>query len=137
MAELADATDLGSVVRPSRVVISLVYERSLANKNGHFQHSYRQRGANGCSQSSLGTEPASASRACAWKESGSADRRCDLRLSRFCPYYGNEVDGKSVMGLILLAAGRGARLRIRVEGTDANEAMPELEQLPESDFDEK
>jgi phosphocarrier protein len=44
----------------------------------------------------------------------------------------HEVDGKSVMDLISLAAGRGARLRIRIEGMDATEAMRELEQLVQS-----
>ena len=38
---------------------------------------------------------------------------------------GIEVDGKSVMSLIALSARRGAELRIRVEGTDAAEAMCE------------
>jgi len=36
------------------------------------------------------------------------------------------------MDLISLAAGRGARLRIRIEGMDATEAMRELEQLVQS-----
>jgi phosphocarrier protein HPr len=47
----------------------------------------------------------------------------DVRVAK----NGNEVDGKSVMGLISLAAPRSANLQIRVEGTDANEAMCELE----------
>ena len=42
---------------------------------------------------------------------------------------GVDVDGKSVMALMLLAATKGAKLRIRVEGTDAREAMCEIEQL--------
>ncbi len=50
---------------------------------------------------------------------------------------GIEVDGKSVMSLIALSARRGAELRIRVEGTDAVEAMCEIEQLIRSGFEEE
>lgn len=49
---------------------------------------------------------------------------------------GSEVDGKRVMGLMSLSAAQGANLRIRIEGTDANAAMRELEQLAQSGFDE-
>jgi phosphocarrier protein HPr len=48
----------------------------------------------------------------------------------------NEVDGKSVMSLISLAAAQGAKLRIRIEGRDANQAMRELERLIQSRFEE-
>jgi phosphocarrier protein len=48
-----------------------------------------------------------------------------------------EVDGKSVMGLISLAAAPGAKLHIRVEGIDAAEAMGAIEQLIQSRFDEE
>jgi phosphocarrier protein HPr len=50
---------------------------------------------------------------------------------------GIEVDGKSVMSLIALSARRGAELRIRVEGTDAVEAMCEIKQLVRSGFEEE
>jgi len=50
---------------------------------------------------------------------------------------GIEVDGKSVMSLIALSARRGAELCIRVEGTDAVEAMCEIEQLIRSGFEEE
>lgn len=49
---------------------------------------------------------------------------------------GNEVDGKSVMSLISLAAAQGTRLGLRIEGRDAKAAMRELEQLAQSEFDE-
>jgi phosphocarrier protein HPr len=42
---------------------------------------------------------------------------------------GLEVDGKSRLGLIVLGAKRGSRLRIRIEGPDAPEAMQTIEQL--------
>jgi phosphocarrier protein HPr len=39
---------------------------------------------------------------------------------------GEEVNGKSIMGLMMLAAGQGSNLRIRCEGPDAEKAMEEL-----------
>ena len=39
------------------------------------------------------------------------------------------VDGKSIMGLLTLAAERGATLEIIVEGPDGREALHALEQL--------
>ena len=42
---------------------------------------------------------------------------------------GTQVDGKSLLGLMVLGAKRGSKLRIRVEGPDAPEAMREIEQL--------
>ena len=49
---------------------------------------------------------------------------------------GTEVNGKSILGLITLGATQGARLRIRIEGADAAEAMQEIERLIQSWFDE-
>jgi phosphocarrier protein HPr len=40
---------------------------------------------------------------------------------------GEEVNGKSIMGLMMLAAGQGSKLRIRCDGPDADKAMEELE----------
>lgn len=39
------------------------------------------------------------------------------------------VDGKSIMGLLTLAAGRGARISIVVDGPDAAEALEQLVEL--------
>jgi len=36
---------------------------------------------------------------------------------------GEEVNGKSIMGLMMLAAGQGSKLRVRCEGPDADKAM--------------
>ncbi len=47
-----------------------------------------------------------------------------------------EVNGKSIMGLMMLAAGQGSKLRIRCEGPDAEQAMEELEALINSKFNE-
>src|SRR5690606_3715713 len=48
-----------------------------------------------------------------------------------------EVDGKSIMGLMMLAAERGAELEISAAGADAVEAVDELARLIESGFGEK
>ncbi|MBA2271783.1 MAG: HPr family phosphocarrier protein [Chthoniobacterales bacterium] len=49
---------------------------------------------------------------------------------------GEQVNGKSIMGLMMLAAGQGSKLRIRCEGADADKAMDELEQLIAGKFTE-
>ena len=61
--------------------------------------------------------------------------------SRFhCNIYvekdGERVNGKSIMGLMMLAAGRGSRLKILAEGSDAGKALGELEDLIKRNFDE-
>jgi len=47
-----------------------------------------------------------------------------------------EINGKSIMGLMMLAAGQGSKLRIRCEGPDSDKAMEELEELIKSGFNE-
>ena len=47
-----------------------------------------------------------------------------------------EVNGKSIMGLMMLAAGQGSKLHIRCEGPDADKAMEELEALIKAGFNE-
>jgi phosphocarrier protein len=47
-----------------------------------------------------------------------------------------EVDGKSIMGLLLLAAGRGSAIRITADGPDEAEALAALCALIERGFDE-
>jgi phosphocarrier protein len=49
---------------------------------------------------------------------------------------GEEVNGKSIMGLMMLAAGQGSKLHIRCEGPDADKAMEELEELIKARFNE-
>jgi len=48
-----------------------------------------------------------------------------------------EVDGKSIMGILMLAAGQGSRIQIRAKGLDAKEALEELQQLLMSDLPEE
>jgi phosphocarrier protein len=49
---------------------------------------------------------------------------------------GEEVNGKSIMGLMMLAAGQGSKLRLRCEGADADKALAELEALINAKFNE-
>jgi len=47
-----------------------------------------------------------------------------------------EVDGKSIMGLLLLAAAQGASIRITADGPDEDTAIASLCALIERGFDE-
>jgi len=42
---------------------------------------------------------------------------------------GERINGKSIMGLMMLAAGPGSRLRLEATGDDAGEALQALEEL--------
>ena len=48
-----------------------------------------------------------------------------------------EVDGKSIMGLMMLAAEEGAKVRVVATGEDEKEVLAALEQLFLNYFDEK
>ncbi len=50
---------------------------------------------------------------------------------------GEEVDAKSILGLLLLAAGQGSRLTVRCEGADEEEAMRAVTDLIAKRFDEE
>jgi phosphocarrier protein len=50
---------------------------------------------------------------------------------------GEEINGKSIMGLMLLAAGCGSRLKVTATGADANELVKALEELIARKFDEE
>ena len=47
-----------------------------------------------------------------------------------------EVNGKSIMGLMMLAAGQGSKLQVRCEGPDATRALDEIEELIKARFNE-
>lgn len=47
-----------------------------------------------------------------------------------------QIDGKSILGILMLAAGQGTLLQLRVEGTDEQEACRELKALVEGRFGE-
>ncbi len=59
--------------------------------------------------------------------------RCEIWVAK----EGEEVNGKSIMGLMMLAAGQGSKLMIRCEGPDADQAMSEIEELIKSRFNEE
>ncbi len=44
------------------------------------------------------------------------------------------VNGKSIMGLMMLAAGRGEKIKLSTEGVDAEAAMADLEELINTGF---
>lgn len=46
-----------------------------------------------------------------------------------------QVNGKSIMGLMMLAAGFGAKIIVTTEGADAEQAIQELGGLIESGFE--
>src|SRR6059036_387490 len=49
---------------------------------------------------------------------------------------GERVNGKSIMGLMMLAAGPGSRLTVHAHGQDASQALAEIETLIKRKFDE-
>jgi phosphocarrier protein len=49
---------------------------------------------------------------------------------------GERVNGKSIMGLMMLAAGPGSILKIEISGKDATRAMEQISALLERKFDE-
>ena len=49
---------------------------------------------------------------------------------------GETVNGKSIMGLMMLAAGPGSKLHVRANGPDASQAVSDLEALLKRKFDE-
>jgi len=50
---------------------------------------------------------------------------------------GLEVNGKSIMGVLMLAAEQGSRLRIQASGSDAKEAVEALSDLVNRGFEEE
>ena len=57
---------------------------------------------------------------------------CDVYVEKD----GERVNGKSIMGLMMLAAGPGSKLLLFAEGEDAPKAVVELEALLRRKFDE-
>ena len=58
--------------------------------------------------------------------------RCQVKVAK-----GDiEVNGKSMMGLMMLAAEQGSDLKVTMEGEDAAVALAELEKLFDRNFDE-
>ena len=47
------------------------------------------------------------------------------------------VNGKSIMGIMMLAAGKGSKIKVTAEGPDAEKVVAEIEKLIQSKFGEK
>ena len=58
---------------------------------------------------------------------------CDI----FVEKDGEKINGKSIMGLMMLAADPGSKVIIHVKGADAAAALTELEALVKRKFDEE
>ena len=58
---------------------------------------------------------------------------CDI----FVEKDGEKVNGKSIMGLMMLAAGSGCKLTVHADGKDAHAAVSEIEALLLRKFDEE
>ena len=58
---------------------------------------------------------------------------CDI----FVEKDGEKINGKSIMGLMMLAAGPGSKLTIHANGDDAPAAIAEIEALVKRKFDEE
>ncbi len=48
-----------------------------------------------------------------------------------------QVNGKSIMGILMLAAGKGSRILVSANGRDAQRAVEELERLLSSSLPEE
>lgn len=58
---------------------------------------------------------------------------CDI----FVEKDGERVNGKSIMGLMMLAAGPGSKLTVIAEGADGVKALGAIEELVSRKFDEE
>lgn len=58
---------------------------------------------------------------------------CDILVEKD----GEKVNGKSIMGLMMLAAGPGSKLVVHASGSDAAKALAEIESLLKRNFDEE
>lgn len=58
--------------------------------------------------------------------------QCEIQVEKD----GETVNGKSIMGLMMLAAGPGSKVTVHADGPDATVALAELENLLKRKFDE-
>ncbi len=58
---------------------------------------------------------------------------CDIHVEKD----GETINGKSIMGLMMLAAGMGSKIRIHAQGAGSSEALKSLLALVERKFDEE
>lgn len=57
---------------------------------------------------------------------------CEISVRRGA----QQVNGKSIMGILMLAAGKGSKILVRAEGLDCEAAVNELEKLLSGELDE-
>jgi phosphocarrier protein len=50
---------------------------------------------------------------------------------------GNEIDGKSILGILTLAAVQGSVITLKISGSDEEQALRALEKLIENKFQEE
>ena len=69
-----------------------------------------------------------------------------MKHPHHCPFYwkyylnqchGLEINGKSIMGVLMLAAAQGSIITVRAEGDDAQPALDALRILVENRFGEE
>ena len=58
--------------------------------------------------------------------------KCEIKIRKG----DEEVDGKSILGILLLAAGRGSTIKVKADGVDEREALEAIEKLIDAKFDE-
>jgi phosphocarrier protein HPr len=58
--------------------------------------------------------------------------KCDIKIQKG----DEEVDGKSILGILLLAAGRGSVITVKADGEDEQDAVEAIEKLIDAKFDE-
>ena len=58
--------------------------------------------------------------------------QCDIKIRKG----DEEVDAKSILGILLLAAGKGATITVKADGVDEKEAVDAIEKLIDAKFDE-
>ena len=58
--------------------------------------------------------------------------KCEIWLSR----NGRKVNAKSIMGVMMLAAGKGVSITVEAEGEDAEAALAAIQKLVTDKFDE-
>jgi phosphocarrier protein HPr len=59
--------------------------------------------------------------------------RCDVSIE--CD--GQRVNGKSIMGVLMLAAAHGARVKVRCEGEEADDCLRQISELIDHKFGEE
>ena len=62
--------------------------------------------------------------------------RCSVKVAKLDASDPMEVNGKSVMGLMMLAAANGEKLKVVLDGPDEEQALAAFEALFEKKFDE-